>query len=200
MPRMPSMLRGERVALRPVEKTDLPAFTAWYSRYELQRLLTPGAIRLVNQDAEEAWFRSVHADGGTWMFAIDALDDPHAPEGRLIGGCSLLNVNGKNRAATLGISVADPAMQGRGYGGEALELLLEWGFLELNLNRIQLFVFAFNERARRLYAKTGFEEEGVLREAIYRDGRYWDEIVMGLLRAEWSPRRTIDHVGQEQRT
>ena len=188
---MTTLLRGTRVSLRPVERRDLPAFTTWFSRYELQRTLTPGAIRLVNEDAEEAWFRSLAEAKDTWCFAVDALDDPHQADGRLIGSTSLMGVNGKNRAATFGISIADPAMRGKGYGAEVIDLMLEWGFMELNLHRIQLYVMAFNEPAVRLYERKGFRRDGVLREAIWREGRYWDEIVMSVLSTEWTPPRGL---------
>lgn len=188
---MTTLLRGTRVQLRPVEKSDLPAFTKWFSRYELHRTLTPGAIRLVNTDAEDAWYRSMLDSKDTWLYAIDALDDPHAQEGRLIGSTSLFRVDGKNRSAIFGISIGDPAMQGKGYGAEAIDLMLEWGFLELNLHRVELHVVAFNEHAIRLYERKGFKREGVLRDAIWREGRYWDDHVMSVLRTEWTPPRAI---------
>lgn len=188
---MTTMLRSERVALRPIEKPDLPLFTQWFARYELLRTLAPGAIRLMNLDGEEAWYRSVQADASSWCFAIDALDDQHHPDGRLIGSTSLMNVNAKNRSATFGISVGDPAMRGRGYGSEAMDLMLEWAFLELNLHRVQLYVMAFNTGAVRLYERKGWKEDGRLREAVYREGRYWDELVMSVLRHEWLPPREV---------
>lgn len=194
---MTTLLRGTRVALRPIEKTDLPLYTAWYARYDLLRTLAPGAVRLMNLDGEEAWYRSVQADKDGWYFAADALDDPHQPDGRLIGSASLMGVSGKNRSATFGISIGDPAMRGKGYGAEMIDLVLEWGFLELNLHRIQLFVMEFNEGAVRLYERKGFRHDGRLREAIYREGRYWDELVMSVLRREWAPPRALGLPGTE---
>lgn len=188
---MTTLLRGTRVALRPVEKSDLPAFTSWFSRYELQRSMTPGAIRLVNTDAEEAWYRSMQDAKDTWLYAAEALDDPHQPDGRLIGSTSLFQVNAKNRSAMFGIAVADPAMRGKGYGSEMIDLMLEWGFWELNLHRIELRVMEFNEGAIALYERKGFEHDGRLRQAIWREGRYWDELVMSVLQPEWTPPRSV---------
>lgn len=191
------LLRGARVVLRPVEKTDLPAFTGWYSQYETLRALSPGAIRLMNLDGEEDWYRSVQANKSMWTFAADAVDDVHHPDGRLIGSVSLMGVDAKNRSATFGISIADPTMRGKGYGAEMVDLMLEWAFLELNLHRIQLFVMGFNTAAIRLYERKGFQHDGRLREAIWREGRYWDEHVMSLLRREWTPPRPALAVGTE---
>lgn len=64
-------------------------------------------------------------------------------------------------------------------------MALSYSFLELNLNRVELMVYAFNERAHRAYEKAGFQLEGRLRDALYREGRYHDELVMSVLRREW---------------
>jgi RimJ/RimL family protein N-acetyltransferase len=180
---MSLMFKGERVSLCMVERADLPLFTQWFADYDLMRLLHPGAVRLVNEDAELEWFERMQNDSRTWCFAIVV-----GAEQRLVGSCSLMNVEGKNRKATLGISIADPTARGQGLGFEAMTLLLEFGFLELNLNRIQLHVFGFNERAVKLYERLGFEREGILRQSVYREGRYWDEHIMGLLREAYKPR------------
>lgn len=181
--RMSLMLKGDRVVLRPVERADLPSFTEWFGQYELQRLLNPGSIRLVNEDAELDWYERMQNDSRIWCFAIAIKED-----NRAIGSCSLMNVDGKNRKAILGISIADPAMRNQGLGAEAMALLLEFGFLELNLHRIALHVFGFNQRAIKLYERLGFQHEGVLRQSVYREGRYWDEHIMSLLRSEYQPR------------
>lgn len=197
---MTTLLRGARVALRPVEKTDLPLYTTWYSQYELLRTLSPAAIRLMNLDGEDDWYRSVQANKSMWTFAADAVDDVHHPDGRLIGSVSLMAVDPKNHSAIFGISVADPALRGKGYGSEMIDLMLEWGFYELNLHRIQLSVMEFNPGAVRLYERKGFRHDGRLREAIWREGRYWDEHVMSILRREWVPPRPELAVGTEWET
>ncbi|MDB5097429.1 MAG: acetyltransferase [Cyanobacteria bacterium RYN_339] len=174
------MLRGPRVSLRPVERSQIPKLQTWFSQYELMRVLNPAAIRLVNLEAEEAWFDAMMKDTNQYLFAIHA-------GGELVGTTSLMQVNGKNRTATLGISIADPAARGHGYGSETLDLLLEFGFLELNLNRIQLYVMEFNPDARRLYERVGFKLDGTLRQSVFREGKYWDEHVLSMLRAEYQP-------------
>jgi RimJ/RimL family protein N-acetyltransferase len=177
---MRTLLRGPRVSLRPVERSQIPQLQGWFSQYELMRVLNPAAIRLVNLDAETDWYEGMIKDANTYLFAIHG-------DGELIGTTSLFNVNGKNRAATLGISIANPEARGRGFGTETLQLLLEFGFLELNLNRIQLYVMEFNPDARRLYERVGFQLEGTLRQSVFREGRYWDEHLMAILRADYQP-------------
>lgn len=176
------------MALRAVERADLQTLTGWFSRYELQRTLSMHAIRPLGLDDETAWYEATRRATDSWTYAVDALDDPHAPDGRLIGTTSLMGVSTGSRAATFGISIADPAMRGKGYGGEVVDLMLAWGFGELNLNRIGLGAASFNQAAIKLYERKGFRHEGIRRDAIFREGRYWDEITMGILQREWAPK------------
>jgi RimJ/RimL family protein N-acetyltransferase len=87
--------------------------------------------------------------------------------------------------AVLGISVGRKSDWGRGYGTDASKVTIRYGFQELNLHRIWLDVFGYNDRAQDLYRRLGFTEEGRLREHMARDGRRHDVILMGLLRPEW---------------
>jgi len=91
--------------------------------------------------------------------------------------------------ATIGIFLGQPFWN-KGLGTEAVRILIEFAFGELNVNKIKLQVFSFNKRAIRSYEKNGFKIEGVLREEVYRNGQYYDEIVMGLLASEWKDRRS----------
>lgn len=89
-----------------------------------------------------------------------------------------------NRCGEIGIELKYDA-QGQGYGTEALRWLLGWCFKTANMHRVQLEAYEWNERAVRAYQRVGFQLEGRLRQAIWRDGRWWDEIIMGILQDEW---------------
>jgi len=91
--------------------------------------------------------------------------------------------------ATLSIILPDRENWNKGYGKEATHLMVEYGFDVLGFHRIQLVVAAKNSAARRIYASAGFQEEGVLREAMYQDGNYWDFIMMGLLASDWKQQK-----------
>ena len=104
---------------------------------------------------------------------------------RHIGNCGLEGTDPTNRNACFGIFIGEPDARCQGYGTEATKLLLEYGFQELNLHRIYLTVFSFNDRARRSYEKAGFVLEGTRREDYYRHGRYHGTHVMGILKSEW---------------
>ena len=107
---------------------------------------------------------------------------------RLIGSCAFSQLDGDNGSALFHITIGERDAWGRGYGTEATELMLEHAFTRLGLHRVALSVFAFNERAIRSYEKAGFPIEGRAREAIWRDGRFWDEIAMSVLEPDWRAR------------
>jgi RimJ/RimL family protein N-acetyltransferase len=113
-------------------------------------------------------------------FAIRTLSDK-----RLIGLIGLYTVFQPQREAFIGIQIGEREYWGKGYGTDALRVLLHYAFGELNLYRISLSVLEGNERAMRSYEKCGFRYEGRERQAWAYDGRRWDEIYMGLLREEW---------------
>jgi RimJ/RimL family protein N-acetyltransferase len=85
----------------------------------------------------------------------------------------------------VGIGIGDPDYWGKGYGTEAMQLILEFGFGQLNLRRISLTVFEYNRRAYQSYCKCGFKEEGRQRQWMQRGGERHDLIFMGILREEW---------------
>jgi RimJ/RimL family protein N-acetyltransferase len=84
----------------------------------------------------------------------------------------------------IGISLAEP-YRNKGYGSEAIRWILNWGFKTAGLHRIGIKVFAFNEGACRLYERLGFVREGIARESIFHDGKWWDEIELSMLDHEW---------------
>ena len=115
-----------------------------------------------------------------YWFAIRALEDD-----RLLGDADLSVINWGSRDAFVGIGIGEREFWGKGYGTDAMRLLLRYAFTELNLRRVSLNVFEFNERAIRSYEKVGFRLEGRERQVMQREGRRWDLIDMGILREEW---------------
>jgi RimJ/RimL family protein N-acetyltransferase len=91
------------------------------------------------------------------------------------------------RTAWTSIGIGSPENWGKGYGTEAMSLLAAYAFETVNLNRVNLNVFGYNERAFRSYLKCGFKEEGRVRQILLRNNQRWDMIYMGLLREEWKP-------------
>ena len=94
-------------------------------------------------------------------------------------------VDWKNRNAELGIAIWKKDYWGKGYGADAIKTLLKYAFHELNLHKVYLRVYDFNKRAIRCYEKAGFKKEGILREVFWRNGKWHDTILMGILQSEF---------------
>jgi len=125
------------------------------------------------------------------MLAPDALAYAivELPDWRLIGFTTFSSLDGDNGSVMFHITIGERDAWGRGLGTEATELMLGHAFERLGLHRVGLSVFSYNVRAIRAYEKAGFRTEGQQREAILREGRYWDEVQMGILATEWLERR-----------
>lgn len=175
------MILGERVRLRAVERDDLPRFVAWLNDPEVRRGL---ALSLpMSLAEEERWFEeTLKQEPAARPLAIDAQE---GDAWRHIGSCGFHNLDWRNRKAELGILIGEKSLWGRGYGQAAMRALLRHGFETLNLHRVYLRVYEYNERGLRLYRRLGFVEEGRLRRDHYEEGRYWDTLIMGMLREEW---------------
>ncbi|HSD83118.1 MAG TPA: GNAT family protein [Anaerolineae bacterium] len=119
-------------------------------------------------------------------FAIRTLTDD-----RLIGLIGLYVISWPHRDASLGIQIGERTDWGKGYGTDALRVLMRYAFDELNLYRISLSVLAINARAIRAYEKCGFRAEGRERRMYAYEGQRWDEVHMGLLREEWTVNRHV---------
>lgn len=174
------MLRGERVTLRGITRADLPKL--WAFNNDLAVELAGGGDPPMPQALErlEADFDREAALGGRdgARFAIEV-------DGVFIGSCGLSNFNETAGTCELGIGIGDKNSWGRGYGREAVGLLLDYAFRLRNFRRVWLWVHADNERAIRAYRAAGFVEEGRLREHMWSNGRYVDAVQMGVLRADW---------------
>ncbi|MDP6958732.1 MAG: GNAT family protein [Planctomycetota bacterium] len=172
---------GNRIYLRAPEETEIDLFLTWINNPQNYRYIT--RTRPLGRAEEQEWLATLHKRKNDVVFCIVDKE-----EDRPIGNCGLHGLNHPNRSAELGILIGEERFQDRGYGTEAMELLCEYGFNMLNLNRIGLEVYEYNERAYRCYEKVGFQKEGRLREARFYDGRYWDALRYGLLAKEWRER------------
>ncbi len=178
------MLHGPRVSLRAIRRDDLPRL--WEFNNDLAVELAgggdppmPQAFERLVSDFEREW-----ATGGR-DGAVFAIETGSA----MIGACLLHHFNETARTAELGIAIGDKQYWGRGYGREAIGLLLEYAFRYRNLGRVWLWCHAANERGIGAYRACGFVEEGRLRRHVWSNGRYDDAVYMGILRDEWEARQ-----------
>ena len=173
-------LQGELVGLRAIEEADLPGLNALINDpYVVQHLdVVPFGQPLARI---REWWESTRAREDVAVFAIETLD------GGPIGACSLEDFNPGARLAWLGIWIGQPHWE-QGYGTDAMRTLCRFAFRHMNLQRVSLAVLDTNPRARAVYEKIGFVHEGTLRRDRFRDGRYVDVHVMGLLAEEFEAR------------
>ncbi|MFX0033802.1 MAG: GNAT family N-acetyltransferase [Candidatus Hodarchaeota archaeon] len=172
------MFESERLKLAPLKREYIESFLKWLNDPEITQYLT--GYRPLTQDMEEDWFDNLKKRENAIIFSILLKDNQ-----KLIGNCGIEDIHWVNRSATCGLFIGDKENQGKGYGPEALRLLLDYGFSTLNLNRIDLKVYEFNTRAIKCYKKVGFIEEGRKRQATFKNGKYYDDIVMSILHEEW---------------
>jgi RimJ/RimL family protein N-acetyltransferase len=174
------MLKGNKVTLRPVKRADIANFLIWFNDPEVTqylRLYLP-----MTEMGEEKWLESSEGDITRTHFVIEANETSTT---KAIGSIGFHNLDTKNRAAVFGIAIGEKDYWSQGYGTEAAELLIKYGFEQMNLYRIASEVYSFNERSQKMHLKLGFKEEGRRRNAIFINGKYWDVVEYGLLESEW---------------
>lgn len=181
------MLKGDKVVLRPVRRSDLENYLKWVNDMEVTQYLT--LYLSITEMAEEKYIEEMGTTGlgKDAIFIIEALE---GEKKKPIGCVELGDLDNKNHNAVFGIVVGEKEYWSSGYGTEATRLIIKYGFEQLNLHRISSFVYAFNERSRRLHTKVGFKEEGLRREFIFKNGEYHDEVMFGLLKSEWLAKNT----------
>lgn len=175
------ILRSERLFLRPIERDALGASVEWFADPEFAEGFNMRAP--LSLAAARAWFdETADAQGKTrWDFDVCLRED-----GRVVGMAGLFDVDPVNGSAELLIGIGERSLRDRGYGTETIGIVLDFAFAELRLHRVQLRVWAFNERAVHVYERIGFRHEARCREGHFRHGRYHDILYMSVLAPEWA--------------
>lgn len=176
------MIRGEKVWLRPTEPSDVINDSQYAGDAEVGHFL--GAKTPMSKAAAERFsaeiFSQNQGDQTNYGYAICLLGTEES-----IGTVFLRGVDKVNGSGIVGIFITDRRYLGQGYGTDALNALVDFGFGELRLERIELEVFDFNERAVRSYQKAGFQTDAVLRHARFHRGAHHDVHIMSILRDDW---------------
>lgn len=171
---------GEKIRLRAMRPDDVEIFQKYADDSELERLA--GEIEYpYNADRDRRRLEKELDE--------DKDDDQHLVietlGGKFAGTIQLYGTDRRHRTAEIGLALNNRKAWGKGYGSEALRLLLRFAFHELGYEKVNLTVYEFNTRAIALYEHLGFQHEARLRSQIYADGRRWDELWMGLTRSEY---------------
>ncbi|WP_181149785.1 GNAT family N-acetyltransferase [Arthrobacter sp. MYb227] len=175
-----NVLCGDKIRFRALAESDLPLLEKWWGLPEWS-VLQQTTIRPCPAGSTAEMFKqwSINSTPGSIGLSIETRES-----GSFIGHVTLYGASMPERAATLAIILA-PEETGKGYGTDAVKTAIDYGFLQMGLNRIELRVWAFNQRAHKAYSNAGFTEEGRLREVLYFNGTHHDAIVMSILRSEW---------------
>jgi len=172
---------GRKVRLRAVEEADLPTLHVWANDEALWANL--GGWRFPSSlDSTKAWFAGLKNDPHNHRWVIEAIDG-----GQLIGTANLVDIDWKNRNAFHGMLLGPAAARGRGYGLDTVMAVMRYAFDELGLERLDGDIIEYNEASHRLYVgKCGWKEEGRRRRWHYRQGRFWDKVLVGVTRDDYA--------------
>jgi len=172
-------LDGEKIKLTSIDlEHDSQSIARWARNSEYLRLMDSDPATMYSMKDVKEWHEKRVPE--EYYFSIRKIEGD-----KLIGFIEIGAINWISREGWIGVGIGEPDDWGRGYGSEALRLVMRYAFEVLNLNRLALGVFEYNPRGRRAYEKVGFVYEGKQPESVRRNGRWWDTIYMGILRSEW---------------
>ncbi|RKD22376.1 Protein N-acetyltransferase, RimJ/RimL family [Caminicella sporogenes DSM 14501] len=175
-------LYGNRIMLREYKKEDLSYIREWVNNSKITDMLSdiflfPHSLRTTEKFLD-MMIESERKDMCGFVIADKRTEE-------YIGQIDLIKIDWKNRKAIMGIIIGREENHSKGYGTEAINLLLEFCFQRLGLNKLELEVREYNKKAIRCYEKCGFKVEGIFKEDRYIYGRFTDTYRMAILRKEW---------------
>jgi RimJ/RimL family protein N-acetyltransferase len=179
------MYEGKLVRLRRLETSDASSFFPHWNNYKLRQYL-PTPLPSSQEDMTE-YIQSANESFSKrkgFTFGIETKEN-----NKLVGIVNLVNVSWISHNAEVGVlAIFNPEGWDKGYGSDAMRVLLDMAFSVLNLHSVYLWVAGFNERAIKFYEKIGFMNTGKLREMAYRNGERYDVVTMDILRPEFVER------------
>lgn len=168
------------VGFRPIDEEDLEALRLLHN--DMTTSLQLGTVEMVSREEQFDWWKSLAKSRSSRIFSILTV-----PSGEVIGMLRMQHIDNVNAHCEVGLDIL-PSYRGKGYGRASYEMTLEFLFQHHNMHMVYLRVAAYNEDARRLYARIGFVETGRYEEYLYRHGRYWDYIIMSMTRDRYLQR------------
>ena len=173
-------IKGKVVTLRAPELSDLNLLHEWSNDPEIWALLGGWHFPFSSRSTEE-WIKSRQDNNlTTHVFCIDATDTG------LIGTANLVNIDWKNKNAFHGMMIGNIEMRGKGYALDTVMTMMRFAFDELGLQRLDSDIISTNERSIAFYTnKCGWKQEGVKQNWFYRNGQYFDKIIVGITREEY---------------
>lgn len=171
---------GKKVSLRLLEEDDVPLLAKWINDEEVTQYVSSCLPHTIAEEIE--WLSKLSSKKpNDFVFGLETA------EGLLIGTMGLHRINYVDRTAGTGAMIGEKEYWGKGYGSEAKMLLLKYAFDTLNLRKICASVIAFNERSLAYQIKCGYKIEGRRKDQMFRNGQYFDEILVAVFREDWLP-------------
>lgn len=170
------MIAGELVILRAFERDDGERCYRWMNDPSIVRTLK-SRYPIAFQTESEWLDRAMHPDGTERHFAIERKDDRSH-----IGNASLHDIDWVSRVASFGLFIGEPSAWNKGFGTDAIVTLVRFAFEEMNLQKLRINVFDYNDRAKHVLETHGFIQEGRLRREFYREGTYHDIVILATFR------------------
>lgn len=181
-----NLLTGKKINLTHFEQQDFEELYAQEKGSDQQFFASLGAAGPISTRSSEAFV----GHKNDYLFISDMLMfSIRKKDGALVGYINLTEPDLRSRHVTMGLVIMKPENRSSGYGSEAIRLITDFAFLELNMHRVYLGAFSFNEGAAGLYEHLGFQPEGRNRAFVYRGGRYYDELMFGVTRESWLKQR-----------
>jgi RimJ/RimL family protein N-acetyltransferase len=171
-------LSGDKVKIRTMKRPDLPLLVKWKNDAEIADLVRGAPIN-TTYDIENRRYEKGLCEHDAVRLIIETL--PGIP----IGFITISDIDKENQKADIGMLIGEKEYWDRGYGTDSLVTLLKHLFFDLGFNRIGLEVFEYNTRAKRVYENIGFRVEGIERQGLLRNDKYYDIHLMGILREDF---------------
>lgn len=167
----------ESIGFRPIEERDLEDLRALYN--EMMTFLHLGRAEMVSAEEQVQWWKRTASGAGDKHYSIIETSTD-----KLIGKLRVQNIDHVNKHCEIGLDIV-PSLRGQGYGQMAYKMILQYLFLHSNMHAVYLRVGDFNDMAKRLYEKLGFVETGRYKEYLYRHGKYWDYLIMSIMKEKY---------------
>jgi RimJ/RimL family protein N-acetyltransferase len=170
------MIAGEHVILRAFEREDAERCYRWMNDPNIVRTLK-SRYPIAFQNEVEWLDRAMQPNSGERHFAIERKDDRSH-----IGNASIHDIDWVSRTGWFGLFIGEPTAWNRGFGGDAIHTLVRFAFEEMNLVKLRINVFDYNDRAKHVLTSQGFVEEGKLTRDFFREGTYHDIVILSIFR------------------
>lgn len=170
------MIAGEHIILRAFEREDAERCYRWMNDPNIVRTLK-SRYPIAFQNEMEWLDRAMHSSATERHFAIERKDDRTH-----VGNASIHDIEWVSRTAAFGLFIGEPSAWNRGFGSDAIATLVRFAFEEMNLRKLRISVFDYNDRAKHVLEAQGFVQEGRLQREFYREGTYHDLVILSIFR------------------